>query len=69
MITKMTRSRKMAMSTKIEEDLMNVLREHSKREHTYINPNFLQDVVESLCSYYNLEDDDVDKWVRRMWSA
>ena len=53
----------------IEQDLMDVLKKYSKKEFTYINPNFLQGIEALLWDYFELEDDEVDEWITGMWSA
>ena len=58
----------MASVNNIPEDIMAVLKEYAKRDDQYINPNFLSDVATLLEQYYQLEDDDVDKWIQDTYS-
>ncbi len=60
-------------SSKVEgtlpEKILELLKEQSQKEHTYINPNFLQIMNSALYDYYDLEDEDVDQWINDMWGA
>jgi len=50
-------------------EILNLLKQKSKENHEYINPNFLVDVSTALYNYYDLEDNDVDKWIQDMFGA
>ncbi len=53
----------------LPEEIGKLLKQKSTEPHDYINPNFLQAVYEALETYYNIADDDVDKWITKMWSC
>lgn len=55
------------MSTKLPEQILELLREAAKDDATYINPFFLQEITGALEAYYQLEDDDVDRWAYDMF--
>jgi hypothetical protein len=56
---------------KLHEDILNLLKKYAKEEDgfQYINPHFLAGISDLLYDYYDLEDDEVDKWISDMWSA
>jgi hypothetical protein len=49
---------------KLQEEIMDCLKRKSKEDHGYINPNFLIGITGLLEDYFQLEDDDVDRWVQ-----
>ena len=51
----------------IAQQILELLKESSKDESLYVNPNFLLLVTGAIEDYYGLEDDIVDKWVRNMF--
>lgn len=51
------------------QQILDLLRQKSKGEFEYINPNFLLFITEALESYYDASDDDVNRWVQDMFSA
>lgn len=53
----------------LHEEILDLLIKRSKMEHEYINPNFLQEINEALDIYFEIEDNDVDKWIRNMWGC
>ena len=53
----------------LPKEIMGLLRKKAELPHDYVNPNFLQLVVELLEEYYDIEDDIVDDWISNMWSA
>lgn len=52
----------------IANDLMKVLKEYSKDDSKYINPNFLSAITKAIEDYYGVEDDAVNQWVQEMFS-
>lgn len=52
---------------RFEEEVLNLLRERSRKDDEYINPNFLLAIENLLYEYYELEDDDVSEWIQSMW--
>lgn len=52
----------------LEIEIMELLRKHSKDDTEYINPNFLSELANLLSEYYNLEDEQVYKYIEKMWS-
>ena len=50
----------------IAEEIMEILKRKSKTDE-YINPNFLTDINSKLFNYYQIEDEEVDKWIQDMW--
>lgn len=55
--------------TNLPKEIMELLIKKSKEQHDYVNPNFLQGISELLEGYYQMENDDVDKWIYDMWSC
>ena len=54
------------MST-LQEKIMNVIKEHSKTDTNYVNPYFVEEILEALSGFYELEDDDVEAWLQDMF--
>lgn len=53
----------------LPKEMLELLKVHANKEHTYINPYFLVGITNLLEEYYALEDREVDKWVKNMWSC
>jgi hypothetical protein len=54
---------------KLQQEIMELLKKRANMPYEYINPNFLQHLIELLSAYYGIEDDEVDEWADSMWSA
>lgn len=52
----------------LAKKIMDLLIEQSKKPQEYINPNFLDEVTTILEDYYQLENDEVNEWIKNMWS-
>lgn len=52
----------------IGDELLDVLRSKVNDNH-YYNPHFLSEIVTHIYDYYDVEDEQVDKWIEKMWSA
>lgn len=55
--------------TNLGQEILTLLREKAEAEHEYFNPHFLSKIVSSIYEHYELEDEVVDKWIEKMWSA
>lgn len=49
--------------------ILELMRQKSQQKHEYINPNFLSDLSGLLWEYFEIENDDVDKWIKDMYGA
>lgn len=56
-------------SPPIHEEILSILKKRADAPYEYINPNFLVSIVEAIYTYYEIEDEDVDKWIEGMFSA
>jgi len=56
-------------STRLPDQILELLKVKSKLDHEYINPHFLQIVSKALSDYYDIEDEDIDAWILDMFSA
>jgi hypothetical protein len=55
--------------TSLPEEILELFRKRMKMDFEYINPNFMQEITNAIDTYYNLEDDDVDRWIVEMFGA
>lgn len=53
----------------IGAEILALLRSKAEAKHEYFNPYFLLAITEQIESYYEVEDEVVDKWVQDMFSA
>lgn len=49
-------------------EIMKLLIKETINKSGYINPHFLSELSRILYEYYNLEDEQVDKYIENMWS-
>lgn len=54
----------------LPQEILALLRKYAEEDNgEYCNPYFIQKISALLDSYYNLEDDVVDKWIDSMFGA
>ena len=58
----------MTDENKLHYKILKVLKEESKSNGEYINPNFLYEISSLLWGYYGITDKDVNQWINDMLS-
>ena len=53
----------------LPQAILELFKAKTKQKHEYVNPNFMQEVLGALESYYQIENDEVSSWVMDMFGA
>lgn len=51
----------------LHEEIMELMKQRANTNFEYINPHFLADLNELIYNFYDLEDEEVNKWIRNMY--
>ena len=53
----------------LPREILELLKKKAAMSFNYTNPNFLEALKDLLYTYYDLEDENVNNWIREMWES
>lgn len=53
----------------LSQRILNELKHQASAPHEYVNPHFLRKITSALEKYYNIEDQNVDSWIKDMFDV